>query len=320
MKGLFCILIIGLFFMVSTTSTKAQSVADNWYGVGVVDLPNSSNNYLAEVILHEKNNKVTGIFNYYFRDSLFSNKIEGAFNKTTNRLTLGKQNIIFHRSNDTKIGVDCPMYGELTLRSSRVETVLKGVLFTDKTHQFTCPDINFILKKGIDIIPIKRESYTILPKKNKEATIITPRKETTVNTNRTDTAVVTNAPKSIDPKQLLYSNRTKVYMQDIEITGNSIRLEIYDNGEIDYDSVTLYLNDKMVMPKTMLKHSAINLTLPLSDSLEFNELSMFADNLGLIPPNTAALILYDGKTRYEIMLSSDLNRNATIKLRKKKKE
>jgi hypothetical protein len=46
---------------------------------------------------------------------------------------------------------------------------------------------------------------------------------------------------------------------------------------------------------------------------------MFADNLGLIPPNTAALILYDGRIRHEIMMMSDLNRNATIKLRRKKK-
>lgn len=318
MKQLFYILSIGSFFLV--INTKAQSVANNWYGVGVVDLPNSSNNYLSEVILNEKNSKIIGVFNYYFRDSLFSNKIEGSYNKTTNRLSLGKQNIIFYRSNNTKIGIDCPMYGEFTLRSSRVETVLKGVLYTDKNHQFTCPDINFTLKKGIDIIPIKKESYTIVPKKRKEATIIAPLKETTVNTHKTDTAIVTKMPQSIDTKQLIYSSRTKVYSRDIEISSNVIKVELYDNGEIDYDSVTLYLNDKMVMPKAMLTHNAINITLALNDSLEFNELSMFADNLGLIPPNTAALILYDGKIRYEIMMLSDLSRNATIKLRKKKKE
>jgi hypothetical protein len=320
MKHLFCVLILGASLIIITTSTRAQSVTNNWYGVGTVYLPNSSNNYMVEVILNEKNSKVTGVFNYYFRDSLFSNKIEGTFYKATNRLTLGKQNIIFHRSNDTKIGVDCPMYGEFTLRNSRVETELKGVLYADINHQYTCPDINFVLKKGIDIVPIKKEAYTILPKKNKEAIVILPRKPSVINTSKSDTAVVTKkAPETINPKQLLYFNRQKVYTQELDIQSSSIRVELYDNGQIDYDSVSLYLNDKLVLGSTVLTHNAITITLPLNDSLEFNELSMFADNLGLIPPNTAALILYDGKVRHEIMMMSDLNRNATIKLKRKKK-
>ena len=102
------------------------------------------------------------------------------------------------------------------------------------------------------------------------------------------------------------------------MTGNSVRLELYDNGEIDYDSVSLYLNSKKILPKTMLTHKAIKLNIELDPSLEYNELSMFAENLGTIPPNTAALILYDGKIRYEAIMTSDLKKNATIRIRKKK--
>jgi len=312
-----------------TAMLQAQSIKDKWYGIGIVEVPNETNSYLGELILNEKNSKVTGVFNYYFRDSLFTNKIEGKFDKATNRLLLAKQNIIFHRSYNTKTGVDCPMYAEMTLRNSRVESVLKGMLYADKEHQFTCPVINFNFKRIKDVAPqptpplpaTKKESYTILPKKNKEATVILPRKPSVVTNVKTDTAVVTKkAPATLDPKQLLYSNRQKVYTQELDIESSSIRIELYDNGEIDYDSVSLYLNDKLVLGSTMLKQNAITMTLPLSDSLEYNELSMFADNLGLIPPNTAALILYDGKIRHEIMMSSDLSRTATIKLRKKKKE
>ena len=68
----------------------------------------------------------------------------------------------------------------------------------------------------------------------------------------------------------------------------------------------------------MLKHKAIHLTIDLDPNLEFNELSMLAENLGMIPPNTAALVIYDGKIRYETLLSSDLSKSATIKLVKKK--
>ena len=68
----------------------------------------------------------------------------------------------------------------------------------------------------------------------------------------------------------------------------------------------------------MLTHDAIKLNLPINDSLPFNEISMFAENVGLIPPNTAVLILYDGETRYEIQMSSDFDKTATIRLKRKK--
>jgi hypothetical protein len=93
---------------------------------------------------------------------------------------------------------------------------------------------------------------------------------------------------------------------------------MYDNGEIDYDSVSLFLNNKQILQKSMLTHKAIRLTIDLDPNLEVNELSMFAENLGMIPPNTAALILYDGNTRYETMLTSDLSKSATLRIRRKK--
>ena len=68
----------------------------------------------------------------------------------------------------------------------------------------------------------------------------------------------------------------------------------------------------------MLTHDAIKLNLPINDSLPFNEISMFAENVGLIPPNTAVLILYDGETLYEIQMSSDFDKTATIRLKRKK--
>lgn len=297
MKKHICFLSIYTVLTFCTITTQSQIISDGWYGNGIVDLPTSNNNYLGELIINEKNKKVTGVFNYYFRDSLFSNIIQGTYNDAIRRLTLNKQNIIFHRTTNTKIGIDCPMYGEFILRTSRIESVLTGVLFTDNEHQFTCPSINFILKKGIDIVPVTKE----------------------VVAKKIDAIAITT-DKKIDIKQLVFKSRAKVYTKELEIENKSIRVEIYDNGQIDYDSVSLYLNDKLVLPKVMLNHNAITITLPLNDSLPFNELSMFAENVGLIPPNTAALIVYDGNTRHEIMMSSDLNRNATIKLIKKKKE
>jgi hypothetical protein len=46
---------------------------------------------------------------------------------------------------------------------------------------------------------------------------------------------------------------------------------------------------------------------------------MFANNLGAIPPNTALMLIYDGKKRYEVRLSSSLEKNAAVNIKRKKK-
>jgi putative heme iron utilization protein len=45
---------------------------------------------------------------------------------------------------------------------------------------------------------------------------------------------------------------------------------------------------------------------------------MFAENLGRIPPNTALMVITDGKNRYQVFLSSSLTENATIQLKRKR--
>jgi hypothetical protein len=58
--------------------------------------------------------------------------------------------------------------------------------------------------------------------------------------------------------------------------------------------------------------------LKLDSTKEFSEISMFAENLGLIPPNTALMIINDGKTKYEVKLTSNLEKNATLRIKRKK--
>jgi len=45
---------------------------------------------------------------------------------------------------------------------------------------------------------------------------------------------------------------------------------------------------------------------------------MYAENLGLYPPNTELMVVTDGDKRYEVYMSSSLSQNATVVLRKKK--
>jgi hypothetical protein len=94
-----------------------------------------------------------------------------------------------------------------------------------------------------------------------------------------------------------------------------VRLSFYDNAEVDGDSISVFLNGTLVVAHQALTDRAFNVYIQLDSSLEINEVSMFAENLGKYPPNTALMVISDGDKRYETYLSSDFKGNATIRLK-----
>ena len=109
-------------------------------------------------------------------------------------------------------------------------------------------------------------------------------------------------------------------IRSVDFTSDSLVLTLYDNGEVDGDTVSVILNGNTIMSKQRLTEKAnsktIYITPDLGDSLQ---LIMFAENLGSIPPNTGLLIIQDGQERYQIRFEGDLRKNAAITLRRKKK-
>jgi len=97
-----------------------------------------------------------------------------------------------------------------------------------------------------------------------------------------------------------------------------LRLSFYDNGDIDGDSISVFLNKQLVLSHQGLTARAINMYMILDSTREINLIDMFAENLGTIPPNTALMIVSDGKNRFEVFMSSSLTQNAMVRIRKKK--
>ena len=116
-----------------------------------------------------------------------------------------------------------------------------------------------------------------------------------------------------------FKERALDVQRELEIDSDSIQVDLYDNGEIDGDSISVFFNDKLYGANLKLSTRSIHLRIGLDSTLEFNTLSMFANNLGSIPPNTALMLISDGKKRYEVRLSSSLEMNAAVRLKRKKK-
>jgi hypothetical protein len=115
-----------------------------------------------------------------------------------------------------------------------------------------------------------------------------------------------------------YEKRSNTVLKTIEVESESIKIDLYDNGEIDGDSVSLFLNGKLIVARKKLTTRPLTIRIPLEELEDDNELVMYADNLGSIPPNTALMIVTDGNKRYEVRITSDLQKSGTIKFVKKK--
>jgi N-acetylmuramoyl-L-alanine amidase len=98
----------------------------------------------------------------------------------------------------------------------------------------------------------------------------------------------------------------------LQVKSDKIKVEIYDDGEIDNDIVSVYFNKDLVVANKSLSAKAYSFNLDLVPG-KINELVLYADNLGSIPPNTALMIITDGVNRYEVRLSADLKNNASVR-------
>ena len=117
-----------------------------------------------------------------------------------------------------------------------------------------------------------------------------------------------------------FVTRKKVLIKEIPVTGDSIELRFYDNAEIDGDSISLFLNNKLIFQHIRLLGSAYTIKLAVSDLNESNELIMVAENLGSIPPNTSYMVAVVGDNQYDARLESTEGSSAMIRFVKKKPE
>jgi hypothetical protein len=117
-----------------------------------------------------------------------------------------------------------------------------------------------------------------------------------INKNYTDTRI-TDVQKVIDISR---------------VESDSIKIDLYDNGVFDNDSVSVFLNGKIIVNKIQLKLTPQTFYVSLDKNIQINKISLEAINLGDIPPNTGYMTLKTKKNSYSALLTSTLNKNGTL--------
>ncbi len=116
----------------------------------------------------------------------------------------------------------------------------------------------------------------------------------------------------------LIAQRKTETVQVVDFVSDSLVVALYDNGEIDGDTVSVLLNGEVFIAKQGLKASAIKKTIYITPGNEELTLILYAENLGKYPPNTGLLMVYDGEERYQLRFSADFSKNASVVFRRKK--
>jgi hypothetical protein len=113
----------------------------------------------------------------------------------------------------------------------------------------------------------------------------------------------------------LYRTKESAFkaIPEIAVDTGTIRLDFYDNGVVDGDSITVIANNNVIVSHHRLSAKPGTAHIRIDQNTTFQEIEMVAENLGSIIPNTALLIITAGKKRYQLFLSSTEQKSAKVR-------
>jgi hypothetical protein len=119
---------------------------------------------------------------------------------------------------------------------------------------------------------------------------------------------------SVPPPTVLRT-RANPLAKEIAIGTAELQITLYDNGQVDGDTVSVYHNNELVISRARLSQAPLRLKVKVDAANPYHELIMVAHNLGAIPPNTSLMVVTAGEQRYQVNISSSEQQNAKVVFR-----
>lgn len=127
-------------------------------------------------------------------------------------------------------------------------------------------------------------------------------------------------PKVVIPAPPVIKNRTNELVKIFTVSSQEVTVKLFDNGEIDGDTISVYLDNKLVLSSKRLTASPLIVKIPMGEDNSEHELTMVAENLGTIPPNTSLMVVESGEQRFDVRITSTEQKNAVVRFKYKKPE
>lgn len=340
--------------LLTSFSSSAQNLTGIWRGYFFTD---DGQQYRFETQIEQKNNVLSGV-TYSYQDKKFYGKctMTGNFSKKSGNALIQEIKTIEVRMSLNSSA--CIQKCLLTYARSGKEEFLEGTFTSiiEKTDTLRgikrgddCGGGRMILRKVASsdfyVEPFLRKRTPVNdeplvktnpPGKTNTTTkppvkppLTTPKNEDNNNlvkqkvdsvkkadVNQPDTKKELRVATKI-PEQL--KTRENSLIRTLIITSETVVVKLYDNGQIDNDTISVYLDNELVLSKKKLTAAPLTIQLKMDESNDEHELVMVAENLGEIPPNTSLMVVTAGDQRFEVRITSTEQKNAMVRFKYVKK-
>ena len=328
-----------LFFICGTLVIKAQFITGVW--------TRKIDRQKVEVKIILKGGSLTGTSYYYESPNNYLRySIKGYFDPGMNEAVWWDDQLIEENGPGSPGGKTLPLsraqfnfpgYGRLMLGGKVYKVANQnsraGEVNLDKTDLSNFTDEwDFVLENltveandpdiidSVDLIAAAKktiEDQPVKPFREEEPVVSIPEPTPTqIEFPKPDSAITVLPVDSIQASVIeqKYTSRKKVFATEIPVSGDSVELHFYDNAQVDGDSISLFLNGKLIFEHIRLTDKAYSIKLAVTELKSSNELIMVAENQGFIPPNTSYMVANVGDKRYEARLESTEGSSALIRL------
>jgi hypothetical protein len=269
-----------LMLMITPALHRGEDLNGIWKGTLTQGPGGCYSRYFIELQINFSSNNIIGkAYDYYDTSKFIKMSFTGKYNPQTHRMVLIENKVL-----QSNIPLDCipcvKTYDLIYEKKGSQETLTgdwKGHLLD---RQNACPD-------------------------GKISLIKTERSDFPVDIDQNDTLAAIQQSLHLKPR------KTDI-VKTVILDSSRIRIELYDNAEIDNDTVTVLVNRKLLLYRQMLTDKPLTIDFNAFPNTEY-ELVMYADNLGTIPPNTALMVVKAGDQRFEVFLSSSEEQSAAVK-------
>lgn len=339
LKRLFCIA-----FLFSAFQVPAQDLTGIWRGYFYTE---TGEQYKYEMQIDQKRSALSGV-TYSYLDTRFYGKAELAGNYARSDANAIVQEL---RTVELKMGgssVACVMRCILNYSRSGKEEFLEGS-FSSKYEKSNpiygisrggnCGGGKVFLRKvptsDFELEPFlskqsprstkpapQSEPKKQVPVQKEEVVQKTerPRVENIETADRESPTFKSEIKRKINPTPVITRERKNELVKTLVVDHDEVEIRLYDNGEVDDDTISVYLNDRVILSHKRLSEKPIIYKLKLTEEEPEHILVMVAENLGRIPPNTSLMIVQDGDKRYQVGITSTEQQNAMVRFRYQKKD
>jgi hypothetical protein len=311
------LLLIGVLF-ISITSFSQNNIVGTWEGKFLAPNAYLGQPRLVVEIYNFKDSLFTGITHLYYQGNKYEHyKMIGWYSK--------KDSILVFKESAT-IAVDLGIFGNclgvytMSL-SRRGNKLFQNGFWTPNIYRCTDTATTWLYKE----IEEEKKAPAIV----KKTAPATQPADKPLQGKKTAPVVVPSAPDPVVKKDPAIKTApsvvpVKISQRETDVQSlleidpsekDSIKVEVYDNGDIDGDSVSVYEEEVVRVNKKMITANPITFYVSLNKNVHpIVHLRLVAESLGSIPPCTALMIVTTKTKRYEVRLSSNFSKNATVEL------